>query len=370
MAKRNVTYQDIARYTGFSKTTISRFFNRPESVTPDHRKQIRDALDVLDYKSNKVARILANGQTEFIGLIVPNLYLGFYAELLNLFLNTYEKYGYKFIVFSGSSHEETERRYISELLSYKVEGLIVLSHTIPSVELASYGIPIVAVEREDRCISSVNTDNYAGAVQATELLYQCRCDICLHINSQDYDPQVPASARITGFTDVCERHGMDCRILPYTLGNSYDDLQTKVETIVEDIIASYPGKRKGIFCSNDTTAGIVLNHILRKYGHLPDEFKIIGFDGPPAARQAVVPISTVAQQTDKLVESAMELLVRQISEYTTGASAQRTASEGNGENAEKAVKEGNTVNGGDAFSPKPEHRIIPPILMPRGTSRP
>ena len=53
--------------------TISRFFNRPESVTPDHRKQIRDALDVLDYKSNKVARILANGQTEFIGLIVPNL---------------------------------------------------------------------------------------------------------------------------------------------------------------------------------------------------------------------------------------------------------------------------------------------------------
>lgn len=163
MAKRNVTYQDIARYTGFSKTTISRFFNRPESVTPEHRKQIRDALDVLDYKSNKVARILANGQTEFIGLIVPNLYLGFYAELLNLFLNTYEKYGYKFIVFSGSSHEETERRYISELLSYKVEGLIVLSHTIPSIELASYGIPVVAVEREDRCISSVNTDNYSGA---------------------------------------------------------------------------------------------------------------------------------------------------------------------------------------------------------------
>lgn len=114
----------------------------------------------------------------------------------------------------------------------------------------------------------------------------------------------------------------------------------------------------------------MLNHILRKYGHLPDEFKIIGFDGSPAAMQAVVPISTVAQQTDKLVESAMELLVRQISESTEGGSAQRTASEGKGGNAEKAVKEGNTGNGGSAFPSKPEHRIIPPILMPRGTSRP
>lgn len=132
---QNATYQDIANYTGFSKTTISRFFNRPETVTPENREKIQHALEVLNYKGNKVARILASGKTEFIGLIVPNMYLSFYGEVINRFLKSHDRYGYKFIVFSGSGDEESERRYIGELLSYHVEGLIVLSHTIPSYEL-------------------------------------------------------------------------------------------------------------------------------------------------------------------------------------------------------------------------------------------
>ena len=65
---------------------------------------------------------------------------------------------------------QTERKYIQELLAYKIEGMIILSHTIPSIELASYNIPIVTIEREDQFVSSVNTDNYMGGVQATSLL--------------------------------------------------------------------------------------------------------------------------------------------------------------------------------------------------------
>ena len=110
MAKSNVTFQDIAQYTGFSKTTISRYFNHPDTVTPKNQAIIREALEKLGYQSNKVARILAKGQTEFIGLIIPNLYLSFYAEILDEFLKSYEKYGYKFLVFSGGQGEEAERQ--------------------------------------------------------------------------------------------------------------------------------------------------------------------------------------------------------------------------------------------------------------------
>ena len=58
-----VTFDDIAAYTHFSKTTISRYFNNPESVTLQNRKIISDALEALNYKNNKVARILANGKS-------------------------------------------------------------------------------------------------------------------------------------------------------------------------------------------------------------------------------------------------------------------------------------------------------------------
>lgn len=33
MPKKNITFSDIAKYTNFSKTTISRYFNNPDSLT-------------------------------------------------------------------------------------------------------------------------------------------------------------------------------------------------------------------------------------------------------------------------------------------------------------------------------------------------
>ncbi len=66
MAKKNVTFADIAAYTGFSKTTISRYFNNPDSITVENQEKIANALEVLDYKENKLARVMANGKTEMV----------------------------------------------------------------------------------------------------------------------------------------------------------------------------------------------------------------------------------------------------------------------------------------------------------------
>ena len=105
--KKNVTFSDIAKFTNFSKTTISRYFNNPDSLTLENQEIIAKALADLDYKENKVARILANGKTEFIGIIIPNLSLHYYSEMLNKILSTYEQFGYKFLVFIGNENGET-----------------------------------------------------------------------------------------------------------------------------------------------------------------------------------------------------------------------------------------------------------------------
>ena len=86
--KKNVTFNDIAKYTHFSKTTISRYFNNPDSLTLENQEIIAKALVDLDYKENKVARILANGKTEFIGIIIPNLFFHYYSEMLDQILAT------------------------------------------------------------------------------------------------------------------------------------------------------------------------------------------------------------------------------------------------------------------------------------------
>ena len=313
MSKKKVTFDDIAKYTNFSKTTISRYFNNPDSLTIKNQEIIAQALVDLDYQENKLAKVLANGKSEFIGVIIPNLFLHYNAEMLNQILKTYETFGYKFLVFISTDHEEMERKYIQELLAYKIEGMIILSHTIPSQELAASNIPIVTIEREDKYVNSVNTDNYMGAIQATSLLAKNNCDILLHINS-DVSKSTPSYGRISGFQDICREYNMEHELIFRDLGNSYRKTVDCMQEIFDYIKNKYPNKKKGLFMANDTHANIMLNLIFREYGTLPDEYCIIGFDDSPIAEESIIPISTVGQQIEKIAYEAVSLLVEQMNE--------------------------------------------------------
>lgn len=340
MRTKKVTFADIAAYTGFSKTTISRYFNDPDSLTLENQEKISNALVELDYQENKVGRILASGKTEFIGVIIPNLYMHYYSEMLNQILATYETYGYKFLVFAGSSKADVERKYIKELLAYNIEGMIILSGTIPSEELASYNVPVVGIEREDQHISSVNTDNYMGGVQAAGLLSKSNCDILIHVNA-DLPDTLPTYGRIRGFVDTCEEFHLPYELILTDLGNTFEENREKILELINLLEQKYPGKRKGIFMPNDTHANVFLNLLIQKYGSLPDTYQIIGFDNSPISKEAVIPISTVGQQISVIADEAMKVLSEQMNERKKRRPA--------------PLRE-------------PVHKIIPPILIRRKTT--
>lgn len=340
MKTKKVTFADIAKYTGFSKTTISRYFNDPDSLTLENQQKIAEALENLDYKENKVGRILASGRTEFVGVIIPNLYMHYYSEMLNQILSTYEKYGYKFLVFAGNEKADVERKYIEELMAYNIEGMIVLSPTIPSEELASYHVPVVGIEREDQYISSVNTDNYMGGVQAASLLRKSGCDILIHVNGNIPD-SAPASGRIRGFVDVCEEYNVPYELILRHLGNSFEENREKIKEVIDLLEQKYPDQKKGIFMPNDTHANVLLNLLFQRYGRLPETYQIIGFDNSPISREAVIPTSTVGQQISVIANEAMKILSEQMEERK--------------KRRPEPLKE-------------PVHKVIPPILIRRETT--
>ena len=51
-----------------------------------------------------------------------------------------------------------------------------------------------------------------------------------------------------------------------------------------------------------------------KYGYFPDTYELVGFDNSPIASEAILPITTVGQQIEKIAQTAMELLVLQMNE--------------------------------------------------------
>ena len=199
----------------------------------------------------------------------------YYSEILNQILKTYDSFGYKFLVFTGDDHESTETKIYTGTSCIQIEGMIILSHTIPSIELASYNIPIVTIEREDQYVSSVNTDNYMGGVQATSLLAKTGADILIHINA-DISRQTPSYERIQGFSDICKEYNIPHEMILTDTGHTYDETSRILKDLLETIDTKYKGKTKGIFLPNDTFANIMLNHLIQKYGCLPDDYKIIG----------------------------------------------------------------------------------------------
>ena len=112
-------------------------------------------------------------------------------------------------------------------------------------------------------------------------------------------------------------------------------------SIMDEIENKYPGNRKGIFASNDNVANMILNILVRKYGTLPDSYQIIGFDNSPISREAVFPITTIAQKIDVLANEAVSILVAEMNER----------------------KKRRPV-----LSQQPVHRTIPPVLIRRETT--
>lgn len=307
MRKKNITFSDIAAETGFSKTTISRFFNNPDSLAEDTSQKIEEAMDKLGYKENKVAKILASGKTEFIGIIMPKLLNSYYTTVLNNLLDTYTKYGYKFIVFNGGDNPEIEQQYVAELMAYKVEGLIILSHTISSEYFSKYDIPVVCLEREADFAMSVETNNYAGGILATEKLIENGCDEIYHINNPTL-LNIPAYGRISGFRDCCNKHDKN----PQVYINNYTDdyiYASKALTETFNIIESNRGSKKiGLFMGNDVLANYMVKIILRSGKKIPQDYEIIGFDDSLASSIAFYGITTIRQDIQLIVEAIMSMM--------------------------------------------------------------
>ena len=181
---------------------------------------------------------------------------------------------------------------------------------------------------------------YMGGIQATSLLAKHNCDILIHLNAQ-ISTDIPAYRRIQGFLDLCEERNLNHRVIYKDIGTEYEVMKKNMEAILDEIETEYSGMKKGIFVSNDTNANVLLNLLIRKYGRLPDDYYIVGFDDSPISREAVLPISTVGQQIDKIAYEAVSLLVDQMNERKKRRPA--------------PLKE-------------PVHKVVTPVLLRRETT--
>jgi LacI family transcriptional regulator len=127
------TIADVARRARVSEMTVSRVVNGRQPVSDDPRTRVLKAIKQLEYVPSAAARGLARGQTNVIGILVPDIVSEWTLPLVLGAAREGERFGYRLLLHTsgyGAAQRMQEGVPIAE--SGLIDGLIVASWRVPA----------------------------------------------------------------------------------------------------------------------------------------------------------------------------------------------------------------------------------------------
>ncbi|MBU8807403.1 LacI family transcriptional regulator [Mycolicibacterium goodii] len=169
------TMDDVARLAGVSTSTVSHVLNGTRKVNDETRLRVEEAIEKTGYRRNVVARALAAGRTNTIGLSISALTNPYFGSLVHAVERALSDAGYVLIVGDSHDEAESEKRVVDSLLGRKVDGMIVApaagSAQASLPEIARARTPLVLIDRgADIESDQVGPENIESARALTEHL--------------------------------------------------------------------------------------------------------------------------------------------------------------------------------------------------------
>jgi LacI family transcriptional regulator len=309
--RRRVTIDDIARYAGVTKTTVSRALNDRPDVNAETRERIAEIASRLGYVPSVTAKVLRTGRSRSLGLAWPSFTWPGILSILRGVSDVLDELGYQVMLFPLTRGEEAERDLVFRVMpSLPMDGLILILP--PGMlryvgELANRGVPIVLIddriEHRDRDFPSVGTTNIQGAREATEhLLRLGRRRIAMITGPMDQDV---GRNRLCGYRLALEAAGIPyCDELVAHGNFEAGSGRTAVQSLIDSGVPF-----DGLFAANDPMALAALRALHAAGVRVPDDVSLIGFDDTEAASFTIPALTTVHQPLYEMGAAAARTVV-------------------------------------------------------------
>ena len=128
---------DVAKKAGVSISTVSNVINDTKFVSEQLKSRVMQAIDELGYQPNELAASMKRRATNNIGVILPNIRMVFFPDVLKGIEDAAKEHGYKLLYFSTDYNFEKEQEYLNLLKSSWVDGII-LDSSCPMEQLEEY----------------------------------------------------------------------------------------------------------------------------------------------------------------------------------------------------------------------------------------
>lgn len=276
---KNVTIKDIAREAGVSIALVSFVMNnrieangkKKYRVSEVTRQKILEVAERMNYRPSSAARMLRQGRTRVLGIILSDLSNLFYGILAKDFERIAYRHGYT--VLFGSTEEDPERFdvLVKSFLEKDVEGFIVVPANGSDNgmnRLMASGRPFVVIDRysprfQPPCFIVDNEDAMEQAIGAIRQQGATRIGLLSY------------SMRISSMTDreksFARILGADAPIFRLNFNNVDKD----ADEIANEILRQ--GLDGIITCSNVPCVALI-KALIRRGVQIQKDVRIVGFD--------------------------------------------------------------------------------------------
>jgi LacI family transcriptional regulator len=325
---QRATLRDVAARAGVSVSTVSRVVTGAVAVDPTTAEKVRDAVAVLGYTPNLLARSFRRRVTHTIGLLVPDNSNPFFAELARAIEDAGFAEGYSVVLCNSDLSAAKQAAYIDVLLAKQVDGLILVSSGLIQhgagqadgdanrqadgqaevARIRAAGVPCVVVDRDlgETPVDQVLVDNrLGGALVGEHLVGLGHRRIACIVGPSDL---TPSAGRVAGFRQALADRGL--AVAPEALVRG-DGRPEGGGGAARDLLARGVAFT-AVFAFNDQMAAGAIGALRRAGLRVPEDVSVVGFDDIPHASATYPALTTVAQPIEEIGAAGVRLLLDRI----------------------------------------------------------
>jgi LacI family transcriptional regulator len=299
--------REVARRAGVSVSTVSYVVNGgPRPVSDEVRRRVHGAMREAGYESGTRRRLRRRPQA--IGALVPDATNSFFASVLEGAISVLGREGRLLLTASSGEDPGREVEEFKALRRAGIEGLLLTprGRVAPEIQAAARaGFPVVLMDRDGASddLARVVMANYRNALRAVRVLAESGHRRIALVNG-------PASVstareRQRGYADALAWADLPLRP-EYVRVGPFSREHGRRATAALMSLAEPPD---AVFSSSAILTIGVLEALLERRLHWPDDIALIGYGDPPWAALLSPPLTVIDQPSRDIGATAARVLL-------------------------------------------------------------
>ncbi|WP_213804055.1 LacI family DNA-binding transcriptional regulator [Granulicella sp. dw_53] len=312
------TQKELAKLAGVSAGTVSNVISGSTNVSDRSRQKVLEAIRVLNYQPNLIARSLKTNRTNTLGIVVPDITIPFFPKIIRGAESAARERGYFLIVLDSESSHTREADMIALLRAQRVEGILLIpaggERLSPerSASLTS-NLPVVCLDRlpADLDVDSVCVDDCGAAEMGiSHLMGMGHREIAIITGPLTLHNE---QERLRGYRQALKKGGIPVQPSLIWSGSFEQD---EVARICQNGLLRPSGRPSALFATNGVTGLAALRSLYAVGLSTPRDFTFATFDELTAEDFFKPGITSVIQPTFDMGYRAVEVLLKRIDKET------------------------------------------------------